>query len=542
MIVVEKLKIKNYKCFRDFEISFNKGVNIIVGNNEEGKSTILEALQLCLSGMLNGRMLSAEVYEGLFNKDVVREYIESLKTTNKQDLPTILIEVYLKTDELPRFEGDGNSEMAKRCGLLYKVRFNEDFQGEYAALIQSGQVKSIPVEYYKVERSSFARDALTNYGIPLKSVLIDSSSNRYQNGSDVYISKIIRDSLDDKEIASLSQSYRMLKRNFGDDASIVAINNKVSENAGISKRKVSVSVDMSMRNSWETVLMTYIDDVPFHQIGKGEQCVIKTNLALAHKKAQTSNLVLIEEPENHLSHAMLNELLNTINKACADKQLIITTHSNFVANKLNLKNLIFLSKHSTIKFDNLSEDDTEYFEKLPGYDTLRLILAKCAILVEGPSDELIVQRAYKDKYDKLPIEDGVDVISVRGLSFKRFLNIARRLGKRVTVVTDNDGDYESRITQKYKEYENVACVKVCASDNENLKTLEPQFVEANKTNLAGIRELLGILETKCPTQKDVSDYMERNKTEWALEVFNSEKTFLYPSYITKAIEWIHEGE
>ena len=38
MIAVEKLKIKNYKCFRDFEINFNKGVSIIVGNNEEGKS------------------------------------------------------------------------------------------------------------------------------------------------------------------------------------------------------------------------------------------------------------------------------------------------------------------------------------------------------------------------------------------------------------------------------------------------------------------------------------------------------------------------
>jgi predicted ATP-dependent endonuclease of OLD family len=32
--------------------------------------------------------------------------------------------------------------------------------------------------------------------------------------------------------------------------------------------------------------------------------------------------------------------------------------------------------------------------KLPGYDTLRLILCNKAILVEGPSDELIVQKAY----------------------------------------------------------------------------------------------------------------------------------------------------
>ena len=542
MIAVEKLKIKNYKCFRDFEINFNKGVSIIVGNNEEGKSTILEALQLCLSGMLNGRALFSDVYEGLFNKEAVREYIESLQTDNKKPLPTILIEVYLKTNELPRFEGDGNSDRTKGCGLWIKFCFNEQYQGEYTALVQRGDVKTIPVEYYKVERFSFAREAVTNRGIPLKSVLIDSSSNRFQNGSDVYISKIIRESLDDKEIAALAQSYRKLKENFGNDASIVAINDKVSENAGISNKKVSVSVDMSMKNSWETVLMTFIDDVPFHQIGKGEQCVIKTNLALAQKKAQTSNLVLIEEPENHLSHTMLNELLNKINKTCVDKQLIITTHSNFVANKLNLKNLILLSNQTTTKFDELPEGDAEYFEKLPGYDTLRLILAKRAILVEGPSDELIVQRAYKDRYGLLPIEDGVDVISVRGLSFKRFLDIARRLDKRVTVVTDNDGNYETRIRKKYQDYEGIDCIKVFASNNEDLKTLEPQFVEANKDKLTEIRELVGISEADYPAQINVSDYMEENKTEWALAVFNSDKTFNYPPYITEAIEWVHEGE
>ena len=36
--------------------------------------------------------------------------------------------------------------------------------------------------------------------------------------------------------------------------------------------------------------------------------------------------------------------------------------------------------------------------------------------------------------------------------------------------------------------------------------------------------------------------MEDNKTEWALAVFNSDKTFYYPAYITEAIEWVHEGE
>ena len=64
----------------------------------------------------------------------------------------------------------------------------------------------------------------------------------------------------------------------------------------------------------------------------------------------------------------------------------------------------------------------------------------------------------------------------------------------------------------------------------------------NKDNLIGIRELIGILEANFPIQKDVSDYMEDNKTEWALKVFNSDKTFNYPAYITDAIDWIHEDE
>lgn len=542
MIIVEKLKIQNYKCFKNFEIEFNDSISIIVGNNEEGKSTILEALQLALSGMLNGRTLLTDIYESLFNKNTVDEYIQSLGTTDKKTLPTILIEVFLKGDDLAKFEGDGNTFKSKKCGLAFKVCFNDQYNEEYNALIQNGDVKSLPVEYYKIERYTFARESVTNRSIPLKSVLIDSSSARFQNGSDVYISKIIKDNLDVKEIAALAQSFRKLKEDFGEVSAIEAINQKVSENAGISTKKVSVSVDMSVKNSWETVLMTYIDDVPFHQVGKGEQCLIKTNLALAHKNVQTSNLILIEEPENHLSHTRLNELLETITTKCEEKQLIITTHSNFVANKLSLQNLILLSNQRTTRFDDLSKGDAEYFQKLPGYDTLRIILAKSAVLVEGPSDELIVQRAYKDKYNSLPIQQGIDVISVRGLSFKRFLEIAKRLNKKVAVVTDNDGNYEQHIKEKYKDYESIACIKICASDDNTLKTLEPQFVHSNSTKMTDLRIVLDISEADYPAEKDVSDYMEANKTDWAISVFETDKRFDYPKYIENSIDWVHDGE
>ena len=72
-------------------------------------------------------------------------------------------------------------------------------------------------------------------------------------------------------------------------------------------------------------------------------------------------------------------------------------------------------------------------------------------MVEGPSDELVVQRAYRDvNSGRLPIEDGIDVISV-GTSVLRFLELANKLEKNVAVITDNDGNIEA-LTKKYKDY------------------------------------------------------------------------------------------
>ena len=43
----------------------NPDLNIIVGNNECGKSTLLEAIHLALSGQLNGRPIQTELHPHL---------------------------------------------------------------------------------------------------------------------------------------------------------------------------------------------------------------------------------------------------------------------------------------------------------------------------------------------------------------------------------------------------------------------------------------------------------------------------------------------
>jgi putative ATP-dependent endonuclease of the OLD family len=247
-----------------------------------------------------------------------------------------------------------------------------------------------------------------------------------------------------------------------------------------------------------------------------------------HKDLEDSHIVLVEEPENHLSFSSLNTLMEKIAKKCDGKQVLVTTHSSFVLNKLGLGNLILLTPQRGVRITDLPPDTVDYFKKLPGYDTLRLVLAKRVILVEGPSDELVVQRAYRDTHGKLPIEDGVDVISVGGLRARRFLDIAVPLRRPVAVVNDNDDDPDA-IRASYADYEQHPFIHICIGRGE-ARTLEPQILAANGRDV--INKVLG---KTYGTDAGLLTHMKNNKTTCALAIFDSPDPITMPEYILDAI-------
>lgn len=538
---IKKVYIENFKSFKKLELDLDGAINILVGNNEAGKSTILEAIHLALTGLLNGKYLKNDLTEYLFNAECIKKYL-----SNPETLPYILIEIFFEDGKYPLFEGSLNYEKKdKESGISFKIAFDEKYQTEYDELRKEGNIKTLPIEYYEIYWSSFARDTITSRSIPIKLAFIDSSSNRFQNGSDVYLSRIIRDNLDENDLVKISQAHRKMRDAFMEDESIQTINSKVKTHSTLTAKELALSVELVSKNAWESSLMTYFDDIPFHYIGKGEQCIIKTDLALSHKKSKESNLLLIEEPENHLSHTKLNALINKIKTGNEDKQIIISTHSSFVANKLGLEHLIFLHDKQTTRLNQLSSDTQKFFEKIAGYDTLRLILCKKAILVEGDSDELVIQKAYMlQNSGKLPIEDEIDVISV-GVAFKRFLEIAEKINKEVIVVTDNDGDLEA-VNKKYENYLGANAkpnIKICFDNTVetgdlmignkpyNYNTLEPKILKSNS-----LSKLNTIFGTSHATEDDLRKYMKSNKTECALKIFDTQEEMIFPEYIMEAIQ------
>lgn len=527
--MILSVHVRNYKIFDAFDLSLNSDLNIVVGDNEAGKSTLLEAVELALTRKLGGRMVDYDLSPYLFNKAIAEAFLKEINAGKKVAPPAIMIEVVLKpTDELAPLRGKNNLLKEDLVGVRLEIALDPDYKAEYGQMLEDKtQKRVIPMEYYKVSWLGFSGNAITARSLALEVFSIDATTVKLQSGTDQYVQGVIGSTLDVKERVALSVAYRKLRETFSEEAAIKAINGKI-KTGSISAKALTIGLDVGQKAQWESNLVPHLDALPFQLSGKGEQTALKIMLAL-ERKATDSDVVLIEEPENHQSFSSMSQLIKAVSEKCKDKQIVITTHSAYVLNKLGIEKVQFLHGNRVTSLAKLPADTKEYFQKMSGYDTLRLILAKRAILVEGPSDELIVQRAFLDKHGALPIEKGVDVINVRGLSFARFLDIAAQLKKPVDVVTDNDGDYAGKVVERYKAYES-ATTKVHADPDGAFNTLEPQLVK--HAGRAAINQALG---TAHPDDAALIDFMKANKTECALKIFQAKDKITFPTYIRNAL-------
>jgi len=55
--VITKIRIRGYRIYKDFLLKPNPGVNILVGDNDAGKSTLMEAISLALICATSSRVL-----------------------------------------------------------------------------------------------------------------------------------------------------------------------------------------------------------------------------------------------------------------------------------------------------------------------------------------------------------------------------------------------------------------------------------------------------------------------------------------------------
>lgn len=142
---IKKLRIRNYKLFSDVTIEMNEGANIFVGENDSGKTTILEALGMVLTGKINGGNLINRFNLDWFNLDARNEFKTAIANGEKPTPPTIEIEAYLfpPTEEeifIKKFKGTNNSLHEDVEGVKLEIVFDSQYCDAYKQLLSEEKI------------------------------------------------------------------------------------------------------------------------------------------------------------------------------------------------------------------------------------------------------------------------------------------------------------------------------------------------------------------------------------------------------------------
>jgi len=509
MKILKRIKLSNFKRFPCFDMPLDETLNVLIGANESGKSTILTALDLVLSG--NRAKVETVGIESLLNSAAVAQFMAGNKRF--EDLPVLYVEVYLTEQNDPDLNGKNNSDDVV-CDGLTMVCEPLDGYGKYIVEMLSQADASFPFEYYDTKFFTFSGKSYTGYTRPVRHLFIDSAhvSNEYAMRS--YVRDIYDSNVGEVEKHKHKSEYRRHKEAF--KRHVLGDVNARLDNYDFTLRtagKATLESDLTISEGGVTI----------EHKGKGEQCFIKTAFAL--KKPATKgniDIVLLEEP--------IGSITGTI-----DKQLFVATHSNMISARLDLRKCILLNSGGTqsARLADLPTDTAEFFMKAPDNNVLEFILSDRVILVEGDAEYILLESFYKTVAGAAPDSDSLHLISIGGTSFKRYLDLAKLLDIKTAVIRDNDHDYQHNCVDRYAVY-NGSSVKVFADHDDSRHTFEVCLYEDNRNVCA--RAFASGRKTL-----SVQDYMLHNKSEAAFQLLKHNADELSPpDYIREAIEWIRK--
>lgn len=482
---ISELIINGYRnCGEKSRLSFNAGLNILVGENASGKSTIIDALRMILRD-------PEQPY--ISEDDFYKSFIGNVQKRNIQIDVTLRD---LSQEEKVTFLSWCNAEFDAE--LHMEVESKPNPKGYFKKSIWGGKSKAsafeedtfdfINVIYLPALRN--AEEKLTN---GRKSRLALLLKHQYKNEARQNELVTAFNNFNKSVIKNKDNKFNEIAKARGD------INTAMEKSMG---NVFGQSVNLQFtENSFSSILqsikmvffpnMGEMDDEKFRDVAinsLGYNNLLYIATVFAELEAMNNNLftvLLIEEPEAHLHPQIQSKLIKYLQKLSNEKknlQIILTTHSAVLASSVSVDAIIHVTGTETgITVKKLSDfglDDSikNYLNRWMDITKSTLLFSKGVILVEGiceamllPAFAPIVLRKYnKEHQRKLPCtleEAGVTVVNINGINFKYFYPLfcdtdwnEERLPIWCSGITDRDPlpdvekDNEGKIVKKEEKY------------------------------------------------------------------------------------------
>ncbi|EKO3929524.1 ATP-dependent nuclease [Vibrio furnissii] len=536
---VRKVTINNYRSFRTFEAKLQQ-LTVVIGENDTGKTNFFTALSLPLSGNLidfNQKRLSVSD----INKDSVIDFLTSIVNDDTEEnqlrkIPKVSVTVEF-ADPKDAYEtallakwivADGDKE-------TYKIRYDfkpKDDKDLLEVVKKSLAGKTLddinwftlPVELYDYQVVSVNNEKPIAYS-DLKHVSLhsinaerDDFSESSSMKSNSIFTKLLMNTLNDDDKGQINTAYSeffsAIEKTETFDK-VIRTNDDFENYDSIIKQLECTPNLPNLKNILSNITLKYGNEF-LYQKGLGQRNLIYILILFAYYKScgDTFNLCCIEEPEAHLSVNNLRLVRDFIEKSSSNSsslvQTIISTHNPSIINKLKISNVLAFTGEKAISLSDTPTKLVDYLRKRPNFDILKLLFANKVILVEGPTEEMLISTYLS----KQPALNDIDIIPIGQRGYATFLDIWLALNKdnqnkKIGVVRDYDNSDAAKA--KHDAYD-TAHANVTVRTTTNY-TLEIDLVETedNLALLNGLFEMEGDLDS-------VSKHMINGKTARMLDV------------------------
>lgn len=316
-------------------------------------------------------------------------------------MPKLRVELYLSGASDPSVNGENNSDKIECDGIKLVCEPNEDYKTEITFAMDA-QSDYFPYEYYSIRFSTFADQVYTGYKRKLRCAMVNSDNMDSEYATNDFIKRTYYQYTGDdaKERAIFRSKYRQMRKVFCAD-SLKPLNDRIPQ-----EKHYTFGLKNSPASALENNLMIYEDEISIDNKGTGRQIFIKTDFALEHAGSNV-DVILLEEPETHLSHVNLKKLIQKIAKTQAG-QIFIATHNSLISTRLELNNVIILhcdGEKRPVTLKSLNLETAAYFKKTPPASITEFVLSRKTILVEGPAEYILFEKFY----DELVIDEIQDI-------------------------------------------------------------------------------------------------------------------------------------
>ena len=440
----------DYSTKPHLDLNLTKGLNVIIGENDSGKTAIVDAIKLVLKTHSydyirvddkdfhkgTGRFRIELTFDGLI-PDEAKNFTEWLTWEGEKgkERPILKLNYDVKRLDDKILPSDVKAG-ADNEGYLLTAEAKEYLKATYLKPLRDAENELIAKRNSRLSQILISDEAFK--GNEKNNNLVDVFSGlktdleKYFKGE--YETKHFTTPQEGKQIKDKIDKY--IKAFYGND---------------VETEFVSTSNDI--KSILEKLTLTIKDE---HNPGLGTLNRLFMAAELLHlNKSNWSGLRLglVEELEAHLHPQAQMQVIEAFQKQ-ENIQLILTTHSPNLASKVKLENLIICNNRNAFPlgptYTELDKDNYTFLEKFLDTTKANMFFAKGVILVEGWAEEILLPSIAKAIGIDLT-EKGVSIVNIGHTGFDHYAKIYLRQSEPgmtipVAVITDSDiREYEKQI-------------------------------------------------------------------------------------------------